>query len=52
MHLGHGSTAELVRHYLYTLRQLLATHYTVVASPETFIEEPWTASCVALVFQE
>jgi len=51
MHPGYGSTAELVRHCLYTLRRLLAAHYTIIPiTGNTVIEEPWTASCAALVF--
>ena len=48
---GNGSTVESVRHCLYTLRRLLATHYAVIpVTGDMLIKEPWTASCAAIVF--
>lgn len=48
---GNGSTAESVKHCLYSLRRLLSPTYAVIAvSGDAIIKEPWTASCALLVF--
>ncbi|KAL5343862.1 biotin-protein ligase [Aspergillus crustosus] len=48
---GDGTTVESVRHCLYTLRRLLASHYAVIpVTAEMLIKEPWTLTCALLVF--
>ncbi|KAL2856670.1 biotin-protein ligase [Aspergillus pseudoustus] len=47
---GDGTTVESVRHCLYTLRRLLASHYAVIpVTAEMLIKEPWTLTCALLV---
>lgn len=41
---------ESVRHVLYTLRRLLASHYAVIpVTGDAVIKEPWMATCAMLV---
>ncbi|KKK17570.1 hypothetical protein ARAM_006637 [Aspergillus rambellii] len=48
---GDGTTVESVRHCLYTLRRLLASHYAVIpVTAEMLLKEPWTLTCALLVF--
>jgi biotin---protein ligase len=48
---GNGSTAECVRHCLYSLRRLLSPNYAVIpVTGEAIIKEPWSATCALLVF--
>ncbi|KAL9004619.1 MAG: hypothetical protein Q9188_002586 [Gyalolechia gomerana] len=48
---GNGSTAESVKHCLYSLRRLLSPTYAVITvNGDAIIKEPWTASCALLVF--
>ncbi|KHJ31733.1 putative biotin apo-protein ligase [Erysiphe necator] len=48
---GLGSSAESVRHCLYSLRRLLVPNYAVISVTErTILREPWTKSCALLVF--
>ncbi|KAL4785784.1 biotin-protein ligase [Aspergillus varians] len=47
---GDGTTVESVRHCLYTLRRLLASHYAVIpVTADMLIKEPWTLTCALLV---
>ncbi|KAL4965700.1 biotin--[acetyl-CoA-carboxylase] ligase BPL1 [Aspergillus stella-maris] len=47
---GDGTTVESVRHALYTLRRLLASHYAVIpVTADMLIKEPWTLTCALLV---
>ncbi|RAL03524.1 biotin--[acetyl-CoA-carboxylase] ligase BPL1 [Aspergillus ibericus CBS 121593] len=47
---GNGTTVESVRHCLYSLRRLLASHYAVIpVTADALIREPWTATCALLV---
>ncbi|KAJ5112359.1 hypothetical protein N7532_000404 [Penicillium argentinense] len=47
---GTGTTVDSVRHCLYTLRRLLASHYAVTpVTGDMLLKEPWTATCALLV---
>ncbi|KAL3470175.1 biotin-protein ligase [Aspergillus californicus] len=47
---GDGTTVESVRHCLYTLRRLLASHYAVIpVTADMLIKEPWTLTCALLI---
>ncbi|KAL4927701.1 biotin--[acetyl-CoA-carboxylase] ligase BPL1 [Aspergillus undulatus] len=47
---GDGTTVESVRHALYTLRRLLASHYAVIpVTADMLIKEPWTLTCALFV---
>lgn len=49
--LGTGTTAESVRHCMYTLRRLLSPNYAIIPINETAIlKEPWAQTCALLVF--
>lgn len=47
---GNGTTVDSVRHCVYTLRRLLASHYAVApVTGDMLLKEPWTATCALLV---
>lgn len=47
---GQGTTAESVRHVLYSLRRLLSPHYSIIpVHSETILKEPWQPSCALFV---
>ncbi|KAL6890649.1 biotin-protein ligase [Trichoderma evansii] len=51
VHTGTGTTAESVRHCMYTLRRLLSPNYAIIPINETAIlKEPWAQTCALLVF--
>ncbi|PON30477.1 hypothetical protein TGAM01_v200917 [Trichoderma gamsii] len=51
VHTGTGTTAESVRHCMYTLRHLLSPNYAIIPISETAIlKEPWAQTCALLVF--
>jgi biotin--protein ligase len=48
--IGTGTTVDSVRHCVYTLRRLLASHYAVTpVTGDMLLNEPWTATCALLV---
>ncbi|KAI5794409.1 biotin-protein ligase [Peziza echinospora] len=47
---GIGTTAESVRHVIYSLRRVLSPLYSVSpVTAEALIKEPWTNACVLIV---
>jgi biotin---protein ligase len=49
--IGEGTTPTSVRHVFYTLRKALSPRYVVLPLSSTaLLNEPWLASCAALVF--
>ncbi|QYS96025.1 Biotin-protein ligase [Trichoderma simmonsii] len=51
VHTGTGTTAESVRHCMYSLRRLLSPNYAIIPINETaLLKEPWAQTCALLVF--
>ncbi|KAH6605952.1 hypothetical protein Trco_005105 [Trichoderma cornu-damae] len=51
VHTGTGTTAESVRHCMYTLRRLLSPNYAIIpVSEAAILKEPWAQTCALLVF--